>query len=207
MQNQTIKDQIVLRYSAPGHARFALPAYLCTDDYAAALEDELRKVDGVYRATVYRGNRKLSVRYMDNVCDLKTIARRLDTIIDDLAIEAITGKRKPAPREETLAQRLASTPAVQGITERYRRLKSSASLFSRLAGAQLGRASGGQPQHTEKVVINFLNDILTFYLIKVHWDLITKQWLKQPLRYRYQWLSTIYLIFLLVRSRRPDGKQ
>lgn len=205
MQNQTIKDQIVLRYNAPGHARFALPAYLCTDDYAAALEDELRKVDGVYRATVYKGSRKLSVRYMDNVCDLKTIARRLDTIIDDLATQAITGKREPALREETLAQRLASTPAVQGITERYRRIKSSAALFSKLAGAQLGQAPGGQ--HTEKVVINFLNDVLTFYLIKVHWDLITKQWLKQPLRYRYQWLSTIYLIFLLVRSRRPDGKR
>lgn len=205
MQNQTIKDQIVLRYSAPGHARFALPAYLCTDDYAAVLEDELRKVDGVYRATVYKGNRKLSVRYTENVCDLKTIARRLDAIIDDLAMQAITGKREPALREETLAQRLAATPAVQGITERYRRLKSSAALFSRLAGAQLGQATGGQ--HTEKVVINFLNDVLTFYLIKVHWELITKQWLKQPLRYRYQWLSTIYLLFLLVRSRRPDGKR
>lgn len=204
MQNQAIKDQIVLRYNAPGHARFALPPYLCTDDYAATLEDELRKVDGVYRATVYRANCKLSIRYIDSVCDLETIARRLDAIIDDLAAQAIMGKREPRP-QENLAQRLASTPVVQGITERYRRIKSSAALFSRLAGAQLGRAPGGQ--HTEKVVINFLNDVLTFYLIRVHWDLITKQWLKQPLRYRYQWLSTIYLLFLLVRSRRPEGKQ
>lgn len=207
MQHQAVKDQIVLRYNAPGHARFALPAYLCTDDYAAMLEDGLRKVDGVYRATVYKGGRKLSIRYMDGVCDLKTVARGLDAIVDDLAAQAIMGKREPSPRAETLAQRLASTPAARRITERYRRVKSGAVLFSRAMGAQLGHAPGGQRRDMEKAVINFLNDVLAFYLIKVHWDLITKQWLKQPLRYRYQWLSTIYLIFLLVRSRGPDGKR
>jgi len=32
-------------------------------------------------------------------------------------------------------------------------------------------------------LVNFLNDLLAFYLIRVHWDLITQQWLRDPLKF------------------------
>jgi hypothetical protein len=55
---------------------------------------------------------------------------------------------------------------------------------------------------TEKAVTNFFNDIVAFYLIKVHWDLITKRWLQNPLANSNAWLTTFYLVFLLVRYRK-----
>ena len=59
----------------------------------------------------------------------------------------------------------------------------------------------------EKAIINFLNDLLAFYLIRVHWDLITQRWLREPLKFRYAWLTIFYPVFLLVRYRKSsDGK-
>ena len=55
---------------------------------------------------------------------------------------------------------------------------------------------------TEKAIINFFNDMVAFYLIKAHWDLITKRWLKEPLAHSSAWMTTFYLIFLLVRYRK-----
>ncbi len=59
---------------------------------------------------------------------------------------------------------------------------------------------------TERAAINFLNDILAFYLIKVHWDLITRRWLKEPLKFANAWLTVFYLVFLLVRYRKQAPK-
>ena len=55
---------------------------------------------------------------------------------------------------------------------------------------------------TEKAMTNFFNDIVAFYLIKTHWDLITKRWLQNPLAYSNAWLTVFYLVFLLVRYRK-----
>jgi hypothetical protein len=55
---------------------------------------------------------------------------------------------------------------------------------------------------TERAAINFCNDILAFYLIKVHWDLIIGRWLKDPMKFRNAWLTVFYLVFLLIRYRK-----
>jgi hypothetical protein len=60
---------------------------------------------------------------------------------------------------------------------------------------------------TEKAIINFFNDLVAFYLIKAHWDLITKRWLQQPLAHSNAWMTTFYLIFLLVRYRKINLKK
>lgn len=65
------------------------------------------------------------------------------------------------------------------------------------------RRSAGLPWLKESTVIEFLNDALVLFLIKLHWHMITQHWLRQPWRYRYEWLAALYLIYLLVRSRRP----
>ncbi|MGB5206723.1 MAG: hypothetical protein WBN76_03320, partial [Azonexus sp.] len=54
----------------------------------------------------------------------------------------------------------------------------------------------------EKAVINFANDIVAFYLIRVHWNLITQHWIKAPLQHGNAWLTVFYLTFLLVRYRK-----
>ncbi len=54
----------------------------------------------------------------------------------------------------------------------------------------------------EKAVINFANDIVAFYLIRIHWNLITQHWIKSPLRHADAWLTVFYLTFLLVRYRK-----
>jgi len=54
----------------------------------------------------------------------------------------------------------------------------------------------------EKAVINFANDIVAVYLIRVHWNLITQHWIKSPLRHADAWLTVFYLTFLLVRYRK-----
>ncbi len=59
---------------------------------------------------------------------------------------------------------------------------------------------------SEKAIINFLNDIVAFYLIKVHWELISQRWLKDPVKYGNAWLTTFYLVFLLVRYRKSIAK-
>jgi len=54
----------------------------------------------------------------------------------------------------------------------------------------------------EKAIIDFLNDILVLFLIRLHWGEITQNWLVKPLKYRYEWMALFYMFFLLVRSRK-----
>lgn len=54
----------------------------------------------------------------------------------------------------------------------------------------------------ERAVINFANDVLAFYLIRVHWNRITQQWLRFPGHHADVWLAVFYLTFLLVRYRK-----
>ena len=56
---------------------------------------------------------------------------------------------------------------------------------------------------TEKFAIEFLTDILVLYLIKMHWHLIMAHWIRNPWQYRSEWMATIYMIFLLVKSKKP----
>jgi len=56
----------------------------------------------------------------------------------------------------------------------------------------------------EKAIIDFLNDILVLFLIRLHWNDITQNWLVKPLKYRYEWMALFYMFFLLVRSRKKS---
>jgi hypothetical protein len=59
----------------------------------------------------------------------------------------------------------------------------------------------------ERTMISFLVDITALYLVKVHWDLITKRWIQAPFAHRYEWLTTFFLVFLLVRFRKQPRQQ
>lgn len=193
---------IIVRHRGDGHVRFAVPAVLCAEERAAAIEAALRRMDGVYRVTLYRRQGKLSVFYDAHSCTLADIARTLHGSLTSLAPGAPGGTGK------TMAQRLrapASWLRVRG--ERARAWLEE----WRFKGHLLKQVIAYHPQmsglFSERAVINFLNDLVVFYLIKQHWDMITQKWIKHPVQFRNAWLSTFYLVFLLVRYRkRPDKK-
>jgi hypothetical protein len=192
----SLKKQIILRYSGSGHVRFDLPAGLCEASARAQIESALRALDGVYRVSLSPGSRKLSVRFDIAVCDLKVIGRRLGQLVDagvgqadrlNVAVSVPIGRPFGWLREK--AQEAGETLAAMKILAR-RSVKNSPKLLT---------------PARERGLIEFFNDVLVLYLIKLHWHLITQHWLRQPLRYRYEWMAVFYMIFLLVRSRRPPN--
>jgi hypothetical protein len=60
-------------------------------------------------------------------------------------------------------------------------------------------------EEREKFLVDFLTDILVLYLIKLHWHMILTEWMRRPWTYRNEWMATFYLIFLLVRSKKPKN--
>ena len=82
------------------------------------------------------------------------------------------------------------------------RLMQTLGRYPQLQGVQSRMQPVLESAISEKAVINFLNDLVAFYLVRVHWDLITQRWLREPLRFRNAWLTVFYLVFLLVRYRK-----
>lgn len=210
---QQLGDLVLLRYRAAGHLRFSLPEDLCTDALPRLLRERVGELEGVYRVFVYTRYRKLSIRYLDTICSERDVILHLDAVISELASGRVRRRRK-SRKEEAGAPaggavkgwkgRFLDHPWVDRVRERYRRAKATVTVLGNVASSKL-KTSGSAPMSTEKLVINFLNDLLSFYLIKLHWDQITKQWLRHPLQYRYQLLSAFYLVFLLVRYRKAGG--
>lgn len=199
---ETLARQIIVRYRGTGHTRFALPATLCEESFAAVIEESLRNLPGVYRATVYRRHGKLSVYYDPHACELHDVARCLHGA---LANPAAQKKRETAIASMT--QRLHVAQPLQWLKEKTVNLKAQAKLLSQFAAAQTKGKPALQNILSEKSVTNFLNDIVVFYLVKTHWELINQKWLKEPLKYRNAWLTTFYLVFLLVRYRKQSAKK
>lgn len=199
---ETIARQIIVRYRGTGHTRFSLPAALCDESFAPVIEDSLRTLPGVYRATLYRSQGKLSVYYDPHACGLNDVARCLHGA---LAKPAAQIKRGTAIA--SMKQRLHIAQPMHWLKEKTENLKAKAKLLSQFASTQTREKSLLQNMLSEKAIINFTNDVVVFYLIKTHWEIISQKWLKEPLKYRNAWLTTFYLVFLLVRYRRQAAKK
>lgn len=201
-----IQKQFVLRYREEGHLRFEIPVQFCDPSIAAALTDKLKAIEGVYRIRVYRGQKKLSIRYQETVCDFKTLAKLLFQIITELEKEAAQtvravaiGKTKSGRR---LKAKLTRSKVSLWLGSKYDEVKETVQAAKILTQAGLkGRKKFFNDP--EKAVIDFLNDILVLFLIRLHWDHITKEWIPKPIKYRYEWMAVFYMIFLLMRSRKP----
>jgi hypothetical protein len=199
--------RIIVRHRAPGHLRFELPAELCEGPRAEALATGLVGSVGVYRTTLYRAERKFSLRYDPHQASERDVVLALRTQLD----------RLPGPLEQALA------PAGENLGRTLHQARARVEHGARRKLAQLRlylhRLRQAQPKEgtlqahlqpllanalTEKAVINFLNDLLAFYLIKVHWDLITKRWMRNPLAHADVWLAIFYLTYLLVRYRKTN---
>lgn len=219
-------EQILVRSRSTGHVRFEMPPPLCGPVVADALETRLGQTDGIYRVVLYAHSGKLSVRYRDDVCDLRQVAQALAAAVMQVAAEglllepadpspgslAVVQREKPGESQgpdgvvARLQDRLLSWGPLARARARYLDLKAKAEI-----AADVIRIRSGLPVKVpldmHEVFINFCNDMLVFYLLKAHWTLITQQWLRQPLRYRYAWLSVFYLLYLLVRHRKTSQKR
>jgi hypothetical protein len=205
---EDLARRTAVRHKEAGHLRLELPPELCLEARAAALETGLRQTAGVYRVTLERLNRKLSIRFDPHLASIHEVALRLRQLLEDLPVADAAILPPPADQPPPASPLAGARHAVEDGLRRlgeWRRLT-----FARLQqqtpeGSLQARI---QPMLasalTEKAILNFLNDLVAFYLIKAHWDLIANRWIKEPLKYRNAWLTTFYLVFLLVRYRKQN---
>lgn len=207
---EALSRQIIVRYRGTGHTRFALPPALCGGFVATLIEESLRSLPGVYRVTIYRPQGKLSVYYDPHACGLHDMARRFEGALGALANSAARrlGEAPVAPVTPKAGDRALEwlEEATGNLKAKAAQWKTSARLVAQLVSTQAGTPglTGVLSEHSG---ISFANDVVVFYLIKHHWESITKRWLKEPLKYRYAWLTTFYLVFLLVRFRKQVARK
>ncbi|MFM8331028.1 MAG: hypothetical protein ACKN9T_05015 [Candidatus Methylumidiphilus sp.] len=198
----SIAQQITVRYRAEGHVRFAVPKEFSDPQVALQLQQRLSQAEGIYRVDLYRSQGKLSVRYIEGVTDFKSVARALFAIVTGIDLN-------PAPAccasGGGLVQQEAE-PGVGGwVKAKYQEVKETFMALGIVARAAGRHQSTALTPEREKFVMDFLTDILVLYLIKLHWHMILTEWMRRPWAYRYEWMATFYMVFLLVRSKRPKN--
>lgn len=195
----SIAKQITVRYRAEGHVRFAVPQEFNHPQLAQQLEEGLKQAEGIYRIDLYQKQGKLSIRYIEGVTDFKAIARTLFKIVTGLEIPVAEPSCCGGGGNDLVQQE--PQPGLGGwLKSKYQEVKETF-----IAIGIVSRAAGkvGLTPEKEKFAMDFLTDILVLYLIKIHWHMILTEWMKRPWAYRYEWMATFYLIFLLVRSKKP----
>lgn len=195
---QALMREVRVRHRAPGHVRFDLPAALCVPGAAEMLERALRRVEGVYRVTLFAGMGKLSIRWAEEVCTLAQVVHALGGAVEAVA-DGVAATPEPAP--QGLVERLKASGPVARLRERYRDLKAKAVVLNQIMAIKTG-GKVAMPFDAKDWALHFANDLVVYYLIRTHWDRIMRQWLPQPWTYRYQWATVVYLVFLLVRFRK-----
>jgi hypothetical protein len=198
-----IQKEFVLRYRGSEHVRFEIPSAFCGEQTAEALTGRLSAVDGIYRVRVYRSQKKLAIHYLETVHDFKALCKLLFQIVADLEKSALSeaGRKAKPPAKRGIANRVKNLKVFRWFGGKYGDAKETLQA-ARIVGKGLAKP-GKFFNDPEKMVIDFLNDVLVLFLIRLHWDHITKEWIPKPFKYRYEWMAVFYMIYLLMRSRRP----
>jgi hypothetical protein len=199
---------MIVRHRSIGHVRFDLPEPLRTQEAAMVLEDGLGRIEGVYRVHVFLGAGKLSIRYLEDVCGLADIAKVLAALVGEAVEIEATAPPPSVPmviEGEVVPQgwlkRLKASAPVRAVQRRYDDLRAKIDVVSKIVAIKTGKPVPGGVD-VQEWLIHFCNDLVAFYLIRQHWDRIIGQWLPKPWAHRYQWMTVVYLTFLLVRYRK-----
>lgn len=204
MNADDLARRIIVRHREAGYLRLELPGEICHAAAATAIDAALRQVGGVYRVNVYGAQRRLAVSFDSHVCGAADVARALRACLGTLPEAQVAAAAAAPASAEGLSR------ALQDAARQARR--AFGRLREQIDGLRRSRAAPGSLQArlqpmlanalTEKAIINFLNDLVAFYLVKVHWELISQRWLKEPVKNANAWLTVFYLMFLLVRYRK-----
>ncbi len=203
----SIQKKITVRYREDGHVRFEIPDQLCDELAAKTLTSKILNLEGVYRVKLFRKQKKLSIKYNEVTCNFKKLATHLFQFISELEredqlVEANTVQKSQPRNQRTIKSKIKSWKATRWATEKYSAAKETVQAAKTLTKLGLKKPKSFI-KDPEKALIDFLNDILVLYLIKLHWTRITQEWIPRPWTFRYQWTAVFYLFYLLLRSRRP----
>jgi hypothetical protein len=190
----SISSQVFLRYRAPGHVRFSIPADFLSPEHVGKLSDLLKSLEGVYRVAFFPKQGKLSIRYADGIAQFGEIAHALHQAIRDI-------EDNTSPPDCCAETGLITPAQPEGALHSFR---DTFKAFAILLGGGAAKSSF-LPKNAEKHTVEFFTDLLVLYLIKIHWHLLTQFWIKRPWLFRSEWMTTIFLVYLLVRSKRPKA--
>ncbi len=185
--NELARRIVVLQRGA-GFLSLELPHELQRRDVGQQIEQHLAAIAGILAAAVDPNGRQLSIRFSAASLSTAQVARAVFSALNDLP-----------PTEASRPQN--TTPGLQPLLDKLKTLLTPAT--PPVAGSLQARFQPlVESALTEKAIINFFNDIVAFYLIRTHWDLISKRWLQNPIAHSNAWLTVFYLIFLLIRYRK-----
>ncbi len=185
--NELARRIVVLQRGA-GFLSLELPHELQQRDVGQHIEQHLAAITGILAAAVDPNGRQLSIRFSAASLSTAQVARAVFSALNDLP-----------PAEASRPQN--TTPGLQPLLDKLKTLLTPAT--PPVAGSLQARFQPlVESALTEKAIINFFNDIVAFYLIRTHWDLISKRWLQHPIAHSNAWLTVFYLIFLLIRYRK-----
>jgi hypothetical protein len=205
--NSSLMSQVVLRHRAEGYLRFDLPPGLCTGAAAAAIQRRLVALDGVYRVTFHPAYDKLAIRFHPAVCDVPRVARALAQGLATVEAEGlqpgcarcVARQANQVPPSGLKAWALNLGP-VRWVREKAQEMRQTTAALQQLSLTRFKKVPAVL-QDPGKAFHEFMTDVLVLYLIRVHWDRITQQWLRAPFRFRYEWIAVFYLTYLMVRAR------
>ena len=198
-----VAREIVLRYRAHGHVRFQLPEALCSAPSREHLVSALQQVEGIYRVDLAPSRRKLSLRFLEHIVPIDDIAKALKSAANSAALaEPVQSSVPPTGTASSLEMRWAKLRPVAWLRAKIQEGRETAAALRVLSRRPEIRRRIGSVT-SEEILVPLLNDALLFFLVKLHWPMISQQWSRQPWRHRYEWLATGYMLFLYARSRRP----
>ncbi len=208
MVAMSIQKEFIVRYRAEGHVRFEIPEQLCDKAVAEIVASGILGIDGVYKVDLFRRQKKLSIRYQSVVCDFAELATHIFQFLAELDEKGLLVAQVVADvnfEKQTawdLKAKVKSWKASRWVAKKYGDAKETAQAAKIIAkiGFKKPKSFIKDP---EKALIDFLNDVLVLYLIKLHWTRITQEWLVKPWLFKSQWAAVFYLFYLLVRSRKP----
>lgn len=169
----------------------------------AAIVAGMMDLAGVYRVLCFASQRKLSLRYDEAALSERQVILKLAAVLASLPPPS------SAPSSVGAAGRKSALSALPKIAGAGQKLLEKGWTAAENAVERVNPASRGKnlPFDAKEWGVHFINDLVAFYLIRVHWTRITKQWLPDPWAFRYQWLTIIYLTFVLVRYRKASLKK
>ncbi len=196
-QTDELARRIAVLYRGPGFLRLGLPDELCRPEVAQAIARGLAATPGAAAATVDPDGRRVSIRFEASTVSAGQVARALFALVAGLPAAG------ESPDESSAQPQASFANGLQPVLDRLKAMLTPAT-----PPAEGSLQARFQPlvesALTEKAITNFFNDIVAFYLIKTHWDLITKRWLQNPVAHSNAWLTVFYLVFLLVRYRKSQ---